>query len=86
MFGAPVAPASKAYPLGQRLACLDHPIGEAICGPDVFVTGETEVDEPLAVEQPRRPLQQRDPPPIALNQIIIGGEDLDKEILLYLFF
>ena len=41
----------------------------------LFVAGEAEVDEPLAVEQPSRFLQQRNPPPVVLDQVVVGGED-----------
>ena len=38
----------------------------------MFVVGEVEADEPLAVEQPRRLLQQRNPPLVVLDQVIVG--------------
>ena len=57
------------------------PLGEAVDDLDVFVAGEAEVDEPLAVEQPRRLLQQDNPPPVGLDQIVIGGEDVGDLLL-----
>ena len=35
------------------------------------------VDEPFAVEEPRRLLQQRNTPPVVFNQVIVvGGKDI----------
>ena len=48
-----------------------HPSGRPSLSGGVFVAGETEVDKPLLVEQPRRLLQQLYPPPIVLDQIAI---------------
>jgi hypothetical protein len=42
--------------------------------PDVFATGEAETDEPFAVKQPGRFLQQRNPPPVVLDQVVVGLE------------
>ena len=39
------------------------------------MAGEAEVNKPLLVEQPRRLFQQLNPPPIVLDQIVVGGED-----------
>lgn len=36
---------------------------------------EPEVDEPLLEQPPRHLLQQRDPPPVYLDQVVIGAED-----------
>ena len=50
--------------------------GEAVDDLDVFVAGEAEVDKPFAVEQPRRLFQQRNPAPVVLDQVVVGGEGL----------
>ena len=42
---------------------------------DLFVAGEAEVDEPLAVEQPSSLLQQHNTPSVVLDQFVVGGED-----------
>jgi hypothetical protein len=39
------------------------------------MAGEAQADEPLAVELPRRLLQQRHPPPVVLDQVVERGED-----------
>ena len=53
-----------------------QPLGTAIDDTRVLVAGEAEADEPLAVELPRRLLQQRHPPPVVLDQVVVGGEDV----------
>jgi hypothetical protein len=57
-------------------------LGQAVDDLDVLMAGEAEVDEPLAVEQPRRLLQQRNPPSVVLDQVVVGGEDGDDYSLL----
>ncbi len=52
------------------------PVGDAVDDLDVFVAGEAEVHEPLAVEPPRCLLQKPNPPPVALDQVVVGGEGL----------
>ena len=37
---------------------------------------EAEVDEPFLVEQPRGLLQQLDPAPVVLDEVVVGGEDI----------
>ena len=49
-----------------------HPVGDGV----VFVAGEAEANEPLLVELPRRLLQQPHPPPVVLDQVVVGGEDV----------
>ncbi|KAF5425531.1 MAG: hypothetical protein C5S41_03810, partial [Candidatus Methanomarinus sp.] len=41
------------------------------------MAGEAEVNEPLPIEQPRRLLQQLNPPLVVLDQVVVGGEDGD---------
>src|SRR5207302_2027706 len=48
----------------------------------VLVAGEAEADEPLAVELPRRLLQDGHPPPVVLDQVVVGGEDIGDALLL----
>ena len=48
----------------------------------LLVTGEAEVNEPLAIEKPRRLLQQRNPPSVIFHQVVIDGEDRDDSTLL----
>ena len=55
--------------------------GEAVDDLDVFMAGESEVDEPFAVEQSRRLLQQRNPPPVVLDQVVEGGKDIGYPFL-----
>jgi hypothetical protein len=70
---------ARATEIGE---CLDSPpLGQAINDLDVFMAGEAEVDEPLAVEHPRRLLQQHDPLPVILDEVVIGGEDRDHPLL-----
>src|SRR5579871_846829 len=38
----------------------------------VFVAREAEADEPLFVKQPRRLLQQRHPPAVVFDQVVVG--------------
>ena len=73
------APLHNLYYIVQRTALPPH--GESIGNLDVLVTGEPEVNEPLAVEQTSSLLQQRNPPPIVLNQIIVGRRDVDHALL-----
>ena len=51
-------------------------LGGTIAGLHVFMAGESEADEPLAVEQPRRFLQQRNPLPVVLDQVVVGRDNL----------
>ena len=34
------------------------------------------MDEPLPVEQPRRLLQQLNPPPVVFHQVVVGGQEV----------
>ena len=36
---------------------------------------EAEVNKPFLVEQPRRLLQQLNPPPVVLDQVVVGRKD-----------
>ena len=57
------------------------PLG-AVCYLDVFVAGEAEVDEPFTIEQPSAAFsQQRNPPPVVLDQVVVGGEDVGNFLL-----
>lgn len=47
----------------------------------MFVAREAESDEPFLVEFPRRLLQQRHPPPVVLNQVVVGGKRFDDSFL-----
>jgi hypothetical protein len=47
----------------------------------VLVAGEAEVDEPLLVQRPRHLLQDRDPPRVVLDQVVIGREDRGDPLL-----
>src|SRR5436190_75734 len=47
---------------------------DAVSNANLFVAGEAEAYEPLPVKQPRRFLQQPHPPPVVLNQLVVGGE------------
>ena len=47
----------------------------------MFVAGEAEVNEPLPIEQPRRLLQQLNPPSVVLDQVVVGGEDGGDDVL-----
>lgn len=48
----------------------------------VLVAGVAEADEPLPVDGLCHPLQQLDPPPVVLDQIIDGVEDSRDDLLL----
>ena len=48
-------------------------LGQTINDLGVLMAREAEVDEPLAVEHPRRFLQQRYPPPVVLDQVVVRG-------------
>ena len=65
---------------GPSLPTLRHAVGDA----GVLVAGEAEADEPLAIELPRRLLQQRHPPPVVLDQVVVGGEDVGNALLMRL--
>src|SRR5258708_7379729 len=54
---------------------------EAVDDPCMFVAGEAEADEPLAVKQARRLLQQRHPPSVVRDQVIVGRKDTDDHLL-----
>ena len=41
------------------------------------------MDEPLEVKQPRSLLQQRNLPPVVLDQVIVGGKDTPLTALLF---
>ena len=58
------------------------PLGEAVGDLDMFVAGEAEVDEPLAVKKSRRLLQQRNTPLVVLDQVVVGGDNLNEAFLL----
>jgi hypothetical protein len=59
---------ATAQKLAQLLnAALLPPLGEAIDDLDMFVAGESEADEPLAVKHSRRLLQQPNPPPVIID-------------------
>src|SRR3569832_71288 len=47
----------------------------------MFMAGEAEEDEPLAVELPRRVFQQRHPPPVVFDQIVVGGKNVGDALL-----
>ena len=75
---------------GSRLTEIDSQASRTSVAPnprqtvddlDMFVAGEAEVDEPLAVKHPRRLLQQRNPPPVVLDQVVVG-ERIDDDLLL----
>ena len=51
------------------------PLGEAVDDLDMFVAGEPEANEPLAVEKTRRLLQQRNSPAVIFDQVVVVGED-----------
>src|SRR5436309_12704949 len=53
----------------------------AVDDASVLVAGEAEADEPLAIELPRRVLQQRHSPPVVLDQVVVGREDVGDAIL-----
>ena len=56
-------------------------LGEAVGDLEVFVAGEPEVNEPLAVEKTRRLLQQCNSPPVIVDQVVVGGEEGDDIVL-----
>ena len=70
-----VARSLRVYLEGVRRGQSLPPLGKAVDDLDVFVAREAEVDEPLAVEHPRRFLQQRNPAPVVLDQVVVGGEN-----------
>ena len=53
---------------------VQHPLGTPSVIRVLLMPGEAEVDEPFLVEQPRRLLQQLNPPPVVLDQVVVGGE------------
>jgi hypothetical protein len=42
---------------------------------------EAEVNEPLAVQQPRGLLEQLHPPPVVLDQVVVSGNDITDPYL-----
>ena len=60
---------------------LFPPLRDAVDNFAEFVAGKPEVNEPLAVEQTRRLLQQCNPPSVVLDQVVIGGEDFSNLVL-----
>src|SRR5204863_9888082 len=54
----------------------------AVNSAGVLVAREAEADEPLAVELPPCLLQQRHPPPVVLDQVVVGGENLANAALI----
>ena len=66
----PQAPAVPA-------ACLDPsdpPIRQAVDDACLLMAGEAEADKPLLIQQSHRLLQQRHPPPVVFDQVVVGGE------------
>ena len=53
------------------LPTLRHAVGDT----GVLMAGEAEAYEPLAVKLPRCLFQECHPPPVVLNQVVVGGED-----------
>jgi hypothetical protein len=47
----------------------------------VFVAGEAEVDEPLAVEGAGHRLQNRDAPLVVLDEFVVGRQDARDALL-----
>src|ERR1035441_9497416 len=60
-------------PLKTRRNATDHP--------HALVAGESEADEPLFVKQSRRLLQQRHPPAVVFNQVVVGCESISNSVL-----
>ena len=56
---------------------LRHAVHDA----GVLVAGEAEADQPLAVQLQRRFLQQRHPPAVVLDQVVVGGENIGDALL-----
>ena len=56
-------------------------IGDTLRALDVLMPWKAEVDEPLAVEEPCRLLQQRNPPPVSFDQVIVASEDVGHPLL-----
>ena len=50
---------------------------------DVGVAGEAELDEPLPVEPPGHLLQNLDPPPVVLDQLVIRPQHRRDLLLLF---
>src|SRR6266699_732744 len=53
------------------LPSLRHAVHDA----SVFMAREAKAYEPLAIEPPRGILQERHPPPVVLDQVVVGGND-----------
>src|SRR5205814_7669393 len=63
---------------GNSLPSFGHAIGDT----GVLVAGKSKADEPLAIELPPCLLQQRHPPPVVLDQVVVGGENLANAALI----
>jgi hypothetical protein len=61
--------------------CAFPSLRRAVGDAGVFVAGEAEADEPFSVKLSRCILQQRHPPPIVLDQVVVGGEDFSDSPL-----
>src|SRR5205823_5357597 len=68
-------PVFKATTRGPERGPLP-PLGHALRDARVLVAREPVVDKPLAVEQPRRIFEKRHPPPVVLDEVVVGGEDV----------
>src|SRR5215813_2403876 len=66
---------------GVLKCCALPPFRHAMGDVGVFVAGEAEAGEPLAVKLPRCLLQQRYPPLVVLDQGVVGGEDVSNAVL-----
>ena len=55
--------------------CSLPPLWNTVVNFDMFVTGKTEADEPLLVEQPCGLFKQLNPPAVVFDQVVVGGED-----------
>ena len=66
---------SATSPSGRDLPAFGDRAEVGVDEGDVLVAGEPEVDEPLPVDRPSHLLQQLDPPPVVLDQVIDRAED-----------
>src|SRR5687768_7792687 len=46
-----------------------------------IATGKAKANEPLLEQPPRHFIQQRDPPPVDLDQVVVSAEDRDNSLL-----
>jgi hypothetical protein len=61
--------------------CALPPFRQAVDDPGVLAAWETEPDKPLPVKLPRCVFQQLHPPPIVLDQIVIGRKNISDPLL-----